>query len=178
MPIKGRCDVPDSPGTSTNAHTLSYNGLGNGNDLGHYQEAGCLQQAIALDPGFVHAHGALASMYRRLGERPPPARGGAGATPMAQDTAYNRACFASICGDVDEALALLEAAIAERPALRRQAQDNAYFDFIRDDVVFFGRWWATETIQPEASVIKARNTMSTNWDQYQEAKLGHDRPAD
>lgn len=130
---------PDIPGEHTTAHTLACNGLGNAYSyMGRYGEAiAAFQQAIDLDPDFVHAHCSLASIHRRLGDEVAFQREAALALPMmVRDITYNRACYASISGDVDGALALLEAAIAERPALRGQAQDNAHFDFIRDDPRF------------------------------------------
>jgi len=55
---------------------------------------------------------------------------------MADESAYNRACLAAIAGDVDEALALLEEALEDRPGMRDWARRDPDFEFIRDDPRF------------------------------------------
>ena len=90
------------------------------------------EQTAASDAEFAFAQGNLGNLYRTQGRYDEAV------------AAYRRALSvpdsagtpASICGHVDEALALLEVAIAERPALRSQAQNNTHFDFIRDDPRF------------------------------------------
>ena len=106
--------------------------------LGRDEEAlAAYQQAVALDPQFAFAHSSLAACYRRLGREEAYAAEVAVARPlMSQESAYNRACFEAICGNVDEALSLLEEALTAAPGDRQLAQKDPDFDFIRDDPRF------------------------------------------
>ncbi len=96
-------------------------GLGNAyRSLGRYEETiAAYQQAIVLDAKFALSQMSLAAVYRKLGDDTAYQQQVALAQPLiANEDEYNRACFASICGDADEALALLEAAIAKAPGER------------------------------------------------------------
>ena len=95
------------------------------------------EQAIALDPKSAVAFVALAAAYRRAGDEAAYQRQVAVARPLvASLDEYNRACFAAICDEVEEALALLAQAIAKAPHYRILGQRDADFDFIRDDPRF------------------------------------------
>lgn len=116
-----------------------HHGLGNVySDLGRHDEAiAAYQQAIALGAKYALLQMSLASIYRKRGDNAAYQQQVALAQPfIAKENEYNRACFASICGDVDEALALLEAAIAKAPGNRITAQRDPDFDFIRDEPRF------------------------------------------
>ena len=55
---------------------------------------------------------------------------------MKNEDDYNRACFESACGNVEAALALLQAALEKNPTMRDWARHDPDFDFIRDDPRF------------------------------------------
>ncbi len=55
---------------------------------------------------------------------------------MAKKDEYSRACFESICGNVEQALALLKVAIEIKPSRRDLARRDPDFDFIREDPRF------------------------------------------
>lgn len=114
-------------------------GLGNiYSNLGRHDEAlTAYQHAIELDPKFALPHMGLAAVYRKLGDDTAFQHHLALARPlMSKEDDYNRACFASIAGDVDEALALLTVAISKTPGDRLLAQHDPDFDFICDDPRF------------------------------------------
>ena len=53
-----------------------------------------------------------------------------------KETEYDRACFESICGNVDEALALLKVALEKKQTPFAWARRDPDLDFIRDDPRF------------------------------------------
>jgi tetratricopeptide (TPR) repeat protein len=116
-----------------------HNGVGNVYyQLGQYDQAlAAYQRAVDLDPKHAMAHSSLAGCYRKLGrdseaaEQIEIARG-----LIAKQNEYNRACFESICGNTDAALALLKAAIEMAPGRRELARRDPDFDFIRADARF------------------------------------------
>jgi tetratricopeptide (TPR) repeat protein len=55
---------------------------------------------------------------------------------IATDDAYNRACFEAICGNANEALALLRTALEKREISLEWAERDPDFDFIRGDPRF------------------------------------------
>ncbi len=55
---------------------------------------------------------------------------------MEKENEYNRACFASIFGEVDQALALLKIAIEKKPSQRELARRDPDFEWIREDPRF------------------------------------------
>ena len=55
---------------------------------------------------------------------------------VANDSLYNRACFAALCGEVDEALTLLRSALEKREVNLEWARKDPDFDWIRDDPRF------------------------------------------
>jgi tetratricopeptide (TPR) repeat protein len=131
--------LPDSSGTPASAHALAWSGLGIVYRVleRHDEAIAAYRQAIALDAKLAVLQMSLAAVYRRLDDDEAFQKQVALARPLiAKESEYNRACFASICGDVEEALALLEAAIAKAPGNRMSAQRDPDFDFIRDDPRF------------------------------------------
>jgi len=116
-----------------------HNGLGTVyRDLGRHEEAiVAYQQAIALDPQNATSHASLAACYRKLGQEAEyQTQVHKTQQLIVGESEYNRACFAAICGQVDEALALLEAALAKRQVSLEWARRDPDFDFIRDDPRF------------------------------------------
>jgi superkiller protein 3 len=105
---------------------------------GRYAEAiAAYQQAIALDANDAMIYSSLAAIYRKTGdEEQYQAYVNRARELIADENEYNRACFAAICGAVDEAIALLQAAIAKAPGMRQLAQHDPDFDFIREDARF------------------------------------------
>jgi len=55
---------------------------------------------------------------------------------MEKESAYNRACFAAISGEGEEALRLLRTALETGGVSRNWARRDPDFDFIRDDPRF------------------------------------------
>jgi tetratricopeptide (TPR) repeat protein len=55
---------------------------------------------------------------------------------LAKVSLYNRACFASICGEVDEALTLLRSALEKHEVDIAWARIDPDFDWVRDDPRF------------------------------------------
>ena len=106
--------------------------------LGRTEEAiAAYQQAIALDPKNAVPHLSLASIYRKVGDVAAyKQQVEVGRLLIANEDVYNRACFASILGDVDEAIRLLEEHLATVPSMREWARRDLDFEFIRDDPRF------------------------------------------
>jgi len=55
---------------------------------------------------------------------------------MARESEYNRACFEAICGNVEEALALLKVALEKKQASLEWARGDPDFASIREDARF------------------------------------------
>jgi tetratricopeptide (TPR) repeat protein len=95
------------------------------------------KRAIDLDPQDAESRSALASLYRRLdrldeaAEQIKLAR-----ESISQASDYNRACFESVCNNVEAALALLGVAISKSPRFRELGRQDPDFDFIRQDPRF------------------------------------------
>jgi tetratricopeptide (TPR) repeat protein len=67
---------------------------------------------LQINPEYVLAHGALAGIYRRIGMDAKASQHINIALPkMDRESSYNRACFYSICGDMDLAFEFLELAL-------------------------------------------------------------------
>jgi len=114
-------------------------GLGNVyGTLAKYDEAlAAYQRASELDPRLAAPHLSLAGCYRKLGRESEAAeRIQIARHLIAKDDEHNRACLESICGNVESALALLEAAIRRQPGLRDLARRDADLDFVRADPRF------------------------------------------
>jgi tetratricopeptide (TPR) repeat protein len=120
-------------------YALPHNGLGNVyRKLDRYEEASAeYQQAIQLDPTIATAHSSLAACYRKLGLQDKFAQQIEIARPLfVEESEYNRACFASIRGETEEALKLLQTACEKSPVERTIARTDPDFIFIRDDPRF------------------------------------------
>ena len=116
-----------------------HRGLGNVyRSIDRYEHAiSDLRQATALDPEDWSSQAALADAYRNLGNEDAYLQAVELARPLVVGQSdYNHACFASICGEAKEAIALLQSAFAHEPELRTLALRDPDLDNIRDDSRF------------------------------------------
>lgn len=121
------------------SRTIDFNGLGSVYaKQGKPDEAiAAFQKAIKLDPKRATANISLAGCYRKLGREADAAKQVEITRPlMEKESEYNRACFASICGDTEEALHLLKIALEKKQTSLAWARRDPDFDFIRDDPHF------------------------------------------
>lgn len=97
-----------------------------------------LEQAIALEAEDYEARAALAKIYRSVGRQREADEQLAVANGMAQkdDGEYGLACVAAVGGNVDQALALLEVALAKGLVQPGWARIDPEFAFINDDPRF------------------------------------------
>jgi tetratricopeptide (TPR) repeat protein len=108
--------------------------------LGRYDEAiAAYRRAIELDPKKPLALASLAACYRRLGREAEYVQQVKIARELTEkwtDDEYNGACFEALCGNVDEALALLKVALEKKQLTPDHARRDTDFDFIREDPRF------------------------------------------
>ena len=124
---------PKSPGLHLNLGNLYQ-------ILGQLENAASeYQMSIKLDPQRGMRRATLAGVFRKLGREAEAA----GQLMIARklitkEGKYNCACFESICGNTEAALALLKAALEEAsgPRLRKWARHDPDFDWIHDDPRF------------------------------------------
>jgi tetratricopeptide (TPR) repeat protein len=96
-----------------------------------------LEKVIALNPNYILAHCALAGYYRRLGKEAEAQDHARIARPsMTGENEYNQACFESISGDAERAIALLEIALKKRQIPITMVRTDPDLDFIRKDPRF------------------------------------------
>jgi tetratricopeptide (TPR) repeat protein len=90
------------------------------------------EHAVSINPNHRVAQMALAGAYRHLGRQEAYEAQVAKARPLlAELSPYNRACFAAICDEVDEAVELLAQALEEDPSMKEWARQDPDFAFIR-----------------------------------------------
>jgi tetratricopeptide (TPR) repeat protein len=106
--------------------------------LKRYDEAiRAFQKVVELNPDYNLAHCTLAGYYRRLGQENEAQKHITIAMPtMKDETEYNRACFAAICGNNDQALELLREALEKKQTTLEWVRRDPDFEFIRDDPRF------------------------------------------
>ncbi len=95
------------------------------------------QRAVELEPQNGSWHSSLVSILGKLGrelERNEEIK--ITRALILERDEYSRACFESICGNVDEALALLRTALEKKQISLEWARRDPDFDFIRDDPRF------------------------------------------
>src|SRR5207244_2506960 len=94
-------------------------------------------RAVELAPDDGSFRGSLVGILRQLGRDEEAAREMERARElMAKEDEYNRACFMAICGESEEALALLRAALEKRQTNLDWAGRDPDFDSLRDDPRF------------------------------------------
>lgn len=105
---------------------------------GHIAEAAAaLERAIALEPDDYEARAALARIYRETGRLEAAEEHFQQAWETAwQDEEYGRACVQAVSGNFDEALALLEKAIADNHVTLGWVRIDPEFAFLQDDPRF------------------------------------------
>ncbi|WP_028458032.1 tetratricopeptide repeat protein [Chloroflexus sp. Y-396-1] len=119
----------------------SWNGLGLVYTLqGKLEQAlNAWQRALELAPTEGSYHAALANVLRRLGGEEEARRAIETVRPlMEHESEYNRACFAAICGDHEEALRLLQIALDQHQVSRDWARLDPDFSSLHHDP----RFWA------------------------------------
>ena len=96
------------------------------------------QKVLDLAPDHSLAHATLGGYYRKMGldELAQKHIGKAMRNIYDSESEYNRACLKAICGDVDEAIALLRIALANRQTYAEWVIHDPDLDFIRDDPRF------------------------------------------
>jgi tetratricopeptide (TPR) repeat protein len=95
------------------------------------------QRAIELEPKNARYRTSIAGFYRKLGKAPEYIEQIKIIRELiVQEDEYNRASFESVCGNVDQALELLKAAIEKKSITKAWARRDPDFDFIRDDPRF------------------------------------------
>jgi tetratricopeptide (TPR) repeat protein len=104
----------------------------------HYEKAiQALQKVVNLNPGYILAHCALAGYYRRINKGAEAEGHIAIARPtMENENEYNRACFESICGNTDQAIEFLKAALDKQQIQLDWVRSDPDLDFIRPDPRF------------------------------------------
>jgi len=102
---------------------------------GNYRDAIIeIERVVELNSEFIFAHCALASYLRKMGKNDEAQRHIALALPyMAKEKEYDRACFESIRGNIDEAIQLLEGALEKRQTTIEFIRRDLDLDFIRQD---------------------------------------------
>ncbi|MCX8067152.1 MAG: tetratricopeptide repeat protein, partial [Anaerolineae bacterium] len=104
-----------------------WNGLGNVYALrGEWEQAlEAFRRAVELEPEDGAYRVSLASALRALGqEEEAQAELERARLRIEREDEYSRACFAALCGETEEALRLLEAALQKRPGLRLRARQD------------------------------------------------------
>jgi tetratricopeptide (TPR) repeat protein len=103
-----------------------------------YDEAiRAFQKVVELNPEYNLAHCTLAGYYRRLGQENEAQKHIAIALPTVKDeTEYNQACFAAICGNTDQAFVLLREALEKKQTTLDWVRRDPDFEFIHDDPRF------------------------------------------
>jgi len=95
------------------------------------------QAAVQLDPQDGSFRGSLVGILRKLGrEAEAQEHINIARKLIVKENEYGRACFESICGNTDAALALLKVALEKKQASLEWARRDPDFDFIREDVRF------------------------------------------
>jgi tetratricopeptide (TPR) repeat protein len=130
------------------------------------------ENVIRICPEYVLAHGALAGIYRRMGQEAKANNHISIALPlMDSESAYNRACFHSICGNHDQAFELLQQALDNHDTTIEWIESDPDLDLLRSDpryaalirqkdsvrVAAGGEPFADEQTRPGRSAVRANN---------------------
>ena len=101
------------------------------------QAVDAFEKALAQDDKDIYVHCALASSYRRLGMADQAQVHIDFVKPkMVKESPYNHACFESICGNVVQAIELLQVALDINEATVQKIEKDRDFDFIRQEELF------------------------------------------
>jgi tetratricopeptide (TPR) repeat protein len=106
--------------------------------LGQYEKAlSVYQKAVELAPDRGTYRGSLVGILRKLGrEAEAQVQIEIARSLMAKENEYNRACFESICGNVEQALALLKVALEKKQTSLEWVRRDPDFDSIREEPGF------------------------------------------
>jgi len=124
----------DSARTSYYHHLgLAFAGAGRDEDA-----ISVFQKVIELEPDHYLAHATLGGYYRKLGleELAQKHIGKAMRNIYDNESEYNRACLEAICGNVDQAIGLLRAALEKKQTYVEWIIHDPDLDFIREDSRF------------------------------------------
>ena len=89
---------------------------------------------LRKNPEYVLAHSALAGVYHRIGQENKANHHIATALPkMNNESAYNRACFYAICGDIELAFEFLRLALKNKDTTIEWIKSDPDLDPIRSD---------------------------------------------
>ncbi|MFN3743060.1 MAG: TPR end-of-group domain-containing protein, partial [Anaerolineales bacterium] len=116
-----------------------HNGIGSVYQLmGEHEKAlRAYQKAVELAPERGMYRVSLVGILRKLGrEEEAQAQIEIARPLMAKESEYNRACFESICGNVEEALRLLQIALEKKQVSLEWARRDPDFDNLRQDARF------------------------------------------
>jgi tetratricopeptide (TPR) repeat protein len=102
---------------------------------GNYRDAITeIEKVVELNGDFIFAQCALASYLRKMGKNDEAQKHIAIALPhMDKEKEYDRACFESIRGNIDEAISLLEGALEKKQTTIEFIRRDLDLDFIRQD---------------------------------------------
>ena len=99
---------------------------------------GAFQQVLEIDPEYSLAHATLGGYYRKMGleELAQKHIGKAMKNIFDSENEYNRACLEAICGNADQAIALLRVALKNKQTYVDWILRDPDLDFIRQDPRF------------------------------------------
>ena len=99
---------------------------------------GAFQRVIEIDPDYSLAHATLGGYYRKMGleELAQKHIGKAMKNIFDSENEYNRACLEAICGNADQAIALLSVALKNKQTYVDWILRDPDLDFIRQDPRF------------------------------------------
>jgi tetratricopeptide (TPR) repeat protein len=103
----------------------------------HDEAVQAFQFVLHKNPDYVLAHSALAGVYHRMGLENKANHHIATALPkMNNESAYNRACFYAICGDIELAFEFLRLALMNKDTTIEWIKSDPDLDPIRSDQRF------------------------------------------
>ena len=95
------------------------------------------QEALELKPNDGVARMSLFGLLKKMGREEEAKEQEALARELIEkEDEYNRACFESLCGNIDEALALLKIALAKKDLDKAWARQDPDLEKLRDDKRF------------------------------------------
>jgi tetratricopeptide (TPR) repeat protein len=103
----------------------------------HEEAVQAFQHVLKQNPDYILAHSALAGVYHRMGQETKANHHIAIALPqMNNESAYNRACFSSICGDTNLALEFLHLALKNKDTMIEWIKSDPDLDPLRTNQRF------------------------------------------